>query len=163
MEVLRTMIIVILAAFVIGALSVALCLSQVVDPDRLRELRRRIWHPRFTIRQLMAAVALIAVLLIIGNGPSPEGRLALMLLVLWALFWFARAWQKEFVFLMGLRDDQFPGRHDKLIWVVLLLAMAPIGVWFFRAYRLAHWPEPAAAVDEKGWAGEADGATAQPA
>jgi hypothetical protein len=163
MEVLRTMIIIVLAAFVIGALSVALFLSQVVDPDRFRELVHRIRHPRFTIRQLMAAVALVTLLLIIANGPSPEGRLALMLVVLWALFWFARAWQKEFVFLMGLRDEQFPGRHDKLIWAVLLMTLAPIGIWFFRAYRLAHWPEPAAAVDDKGWAGEADGATAQPA
>ena len=56
--------------------------------------------------------------------------------------WFVRNWQKEFVFLMGLRDDDFPGRHDKLIWAIVLLAFAPIGVWIFRSYRLAHWPEP---------------------
>jgi hypothetical protein len=162
MKDLLTMIV--LVAFVIGALSVALRLSQVVDPDRLRELGRWIRHPRFTIRQLMAAVALAALLLFfISSDPGEERIFALLLLALWAFTWFARAWQKEFVFLMGLRDEQFPGRHDKLIWVVLLLALAPIGVWFFRAYRLAHWPEPAAAVDEKGWAGEADGATAQPA
>jgi hypothetical protein len=163
MEVLLTMIV--LVAFVIGALSVALCLSQVVDPDRLRELGRRIRHPRFTIRQLMAAVALVALLLIIGNGPSPEARLALTLLALGALIWFARTWQKEFVFLMELRDEQFPGRHDKLIWVVLLLALAPIGVWFFRAYRLAHWPEPApaSAIDPERRTEESGGTAAQPA
>ncbi len=42
---------------------------------------------------------------------------------------------------MGLRDDDFPGRHDKLIWV-LVFVFAPVGAWFFRSYRLAHWPEP---------------------
>jgi hypothetical protein len=160
MEVLVTMIV--LAAFVIGALSVALFLGQMVDPDRLRELGRRIRHPRFTIRQLMAAVVLVALFLIIGDGPSPEARLALTLLALGALIWFARTWQKEFVFLMGLRDDELPGLHDKLIWAVLLLALAPIGIWFFRAYRLAHWPEPAPAVD-KVRAEEVGGAATHPA
>ena len=48
---------------------------------------------------------------------------------------------------MGLRDDDFPGRHDKLIWAFLLFAFAPIAVWFFRSYRLAHWPEPVAEPD----------------
>ena len=28
---------------------------------------------------------------------------------------------------MGLRDDEFPGRHDKLIWVFVLFAFAPVG------------------------------------
>ena len=43
---------------------------------------------------------------------------------------------------MGLRDDDFPGRNDKLIWVFLLLLLAPVGAWLFRSYRLAHWPQP---------------------
>jgi hypothetical protein len=45
---------------------------------------------------------------------------------------------------MGLRDADFPGRHDMLIWAFLLFVFAPIAVWFFRSYRLAHWPEPIA-------------------
>jgi hypothetical protein len=68
--------------------------------------------------------------------------LPIALLSLWVLAWFVRNWRKEFVFLMGLRDDDLPGRHDKLIWATMLVALAPIGVWFFRSYRLAHWPEP---------------------
>ena len=35
-----------------------------------------------------------------------------------------RAWSHEFVFLMGLRDDDFPGRHDKLIWAFCSLLRA---------------------------------------
>ena len=76
--------------------------------------------------------------------------------------WFVRNWQKEFVFLMGLRDGDFPGRHDKLIWAVVLTAFAPVGVWFFRAYRLAHWPEPAPAIDPERGTEESEGAAAQP-
>jgi hypothetical protein len=55
---------------------------------------------------------------------------------------FLRAWRHEFLFLMGRRDDDFPGRHDKLVWVLMLTAFAPVGLWFFRTYHLAHWPEP---------------------
>ncbi len=38
------------------------------------------------------------------------------------LAWFVRAWCHEFVFLMGLRDSDLPGRHDKLIWAFLLFS-----------------------------------------
>jgi drug/metabolite transporter (DMT)-like permease len=151
---------IVVIAFVIGALSAALCISQAVEPERLRELIHRLRHPRFTIRQMMTAIAVVAlVLLAIGAGHGEERVLAVWLLVLCALFWFARTWQREFVFLMGLRDDDFPGRRDKLVWVAIVLLMAPIGVWLFRAYRLAHWPEPAS---DDGLVGEAKVATAQP-
>ena len=39
------------------------------------------------------------------------------------------------------RADEFPDRHDKLAWVFVLTAMAPAGVWLFRSYRRARWPE----------------------
>ena len=153
---------IVLIAFVIGVLSAALCIGQAVEPGRLRELIRSLRHPRFTIRQLMVAVA-VAALLFVAFGPGPPGderAFSLGLLSLCALVWFARHWQREFVFLMGLRDDDFPGRRDKPIWIAIVLLMAPIGVWMFRAYRLAHWPEPA--IDE-GHVGEAKVAAAQPA
>jgi hypothetical protein len=43
---------------------------------------------------------------------------------------------------MSLSDDDFPGRHDKLIWAAVLTAFAPIGVWMFRSFRHARWPAP---------------------
>ena len=58
-----------------------------------------------------------------------------------ALILFARAWVREFAYLMRLGDDAFPGRNDKLIWAILLIVLPPVGVWLFRAYREAHWPE----------------------
>ena len=33
---------------------------------------------------------------------------------------------------MGLRDGDFPGRNDKLIWAVMLLFFAPASIWLFR-------------------------------
>ena len=44
---------------------------------------------------------------------GPEGMFSFVLLCLGFLVWFVRNWQQEFVFLMGLRDGDFPGRHDK--------------------------------------------------
>jgi hypothetical protein len=54
---------------------------------------------------------------------------------------FARAWLREFSFLMGVDDSAFPGRNDKLIWAVLLIVLPPVGVYLFRAHRRAYWPE----------------------
>ena len=58
-----------------------------------------------------------------------------------AVFFFGRAWLGEFSLLMRMDDDIFPGRSDKLIWAILLIVVPPVGLYLFRAYRLAHWPE----------------------
>jgi hypothetical protein len=150
-----------LLAGVVGALSVLLYFSQVLEPEHLRGAGRRSRHWQFTIRQLMAAVVIAA--LLFHMFTSREGIVSFWLLCLGFLIWFVRSWQREFLFLMGLRDGDLPGRHDKVIWAIVLLAFAPVGVWFFRAYRLAHWPEPAAAIDPERPAEETGGTAAQPA
>jgi hypothetical protein len=66
---------------------------------------------------------------------------ALFLLSLLILAWAALTWIGEFVYLMSLHDDDFPGRFDKLIWAVALLFFAPVGIWAFRSYRVDRWPE----------------------
>jgi hypothetical protein len=71
----------------------------------------------------------------------PMVPLVLILAFLAAFVLFAKAWLKEFTFLMRLRDDAFPGRNDKLIWAMLLIVLAPVGTWLFQNYREAHWPE----------------------
>jgi hypothetical protein len=91
----------------------------------------------------MAGVAVAALVLLTFEW-GYERLIAAMVISLLVLGWFIGNWLKEFVFVMGLRDDDFPGRHDKLIWVLVLLILAPIGLWFFRSYRLAHWPTPEA-------------------
>jgi hypothetical protein len=67
--------------------------------------------------------------------------LALVLAVAAGVFLFAKAWLREFWFLMRLGDESFPGQHDKLIWAVLLIVLPPVGVYLFNRFRLAHWPE----------------------
>jgi hypothetical protein len=161
METLFMMIV--LAAGVIGGISVILCLSQILDPGQLRDMGRRGLNSQFTIWQIMAAVVVAALAFHAFTGPGRGGEFSFVLLALILLTWFVRSWHREFVLLMGLRDDEFPGRHDKLIWAVVLLAFAPIGIWFFRSYRLAHWPEPKTAIDPEQMAEDTGGTAAQTA
>jgi hypothetical protein len=97
---------------------------------------------QFKIWQIMVAIALAGVVLVLLNNGIPA--LALLLGGMAILVLFFKAWRDEFVHLMGLRDEDLPGRHDKLVWILFLLLMPPAGVWFFRSYRLQHWPEPEA-------------------
>jgi hypothetical protein len=61
-------------------------------------------------------------------------------------------WLHEFVFLMGLGDESFPGRHDKLAWIALFVLLPPVGAVAFWMYRHACWP-----VSKSGpWSGDPD-------
>jgi hypothetical protein len=121
-------------------------LGPVLSPERLRSIRRSLWPLRLTLWQMMCVVAVAAFLILVFEKQL-EVVFTFIAVSLLVLAWFVRAWSLEFVFLMGLRDDDFPGRHDKLIWAFLLFTFAPIAIWFFRSYRLAHWPEPVAEPD----------------
>lgn len=83
----------------------------------------------------IAAVVIFAILIL------PLMPVVLGLAFVAAFVLFAKAWLKEFTFLMRLRDDAFPGHNDKLIWAMLLIVLAPVGTWLFQNYREAHWPE----------------------
>lgn len=100
-----------------------------------RTLRINLW-------KLLFGMAVVAFLFaVIADGPHDGGFLVLLAcLFIFALF--LRAWRREFLFLMSLRDDDFPGRFDKPIWAVMLTTLPPIGLWCFRSYHVAHWPEP---------------------
>ena len=82
------------------------------------------------------ALLVVVVLLVLPLMPAV---LALGLVA--AFVMFARAWVKEFAYLMRLGDDAFPGHNDKLIWAMLLVVLPPVGTWLFQNYREAHWPE----------------------
>ena len=67
--------------------------------------------------------------------------LVLTLIVGTAAVMFARAWLREFTYLMRLSDDPFPGHNDKLIWAILLIVLPPVGTWLVpQTYREAHLP-----------------------
>ena len=56
--------------------------------------------------------------------------LMLALAVLWIL---------QFVFLMGLQDENLPGRHDKILWVVAFLAcpfLTPLAFLLWQKVKL---------------------------
>jgi hypothetical protein len=130
-------------ALVIAYFGLLFGLAPVLSPERLRVIRRRLWPLQLNLWQMMCVVA-VAAFLILAFEKQLEVALAFFTVSILVLAWFVRAWSHEFVFLMGLRDDDFPGRHDKLIWAFLLFAFSPIATWLFRCYRLAHWPEPIA-------------------
>ena len=122
-----------LPALVLGLLQLVAPQSSVHEGVRRRMARFKLW-------QLVVAVILCGLLFSMTSVRSPIVPLTLAVLIVLALY--SRIWRDEFIFLMGLRDDEFPGRSDKLIWVFLLIVLAPVGPWLFRSYRLAHWPQP---------------------
>jgi hypothetical protein len=82
------------------------------------------------------ALLVLAVIVLVPVMP-----VVLILALLAAVVLFARAWLREFTYLMKLRDDVFPGHNDKLIWAILMIVLPPVGAWLFQTYREAHWPE----------------------
>jgi hypothetical protein len=51
----------------------------------------------------------------------------------------ALVWVYQFIQLMLLSDSDFPGRHDKILWVVAFVVAFPIApfafLWWKAAYR----------------------------
>jgi hypothetical protein len=134
---------IVLPAALVGFFALLFGLAKIFPPERLRRIGRRTRTLQFTLWHMMSIVVVTALLFgALVARPGPERVFSIVILSLLLLAWFVRVWCDQFVFLMALRDDDFPGRNDKLIWVFLLFAFAPISVWFFRSYRLAHWPEP---------------------
>ena len=110
------------------------------------------WTLRINLWKVLVGLVVVAfIFALIAAGPH-DGSLLFLLACLFVLALFLRAWRREFHFLMSLRDDDFPGRFDKLVWAVLLTTLPPIGLWCFRSYHVAHWPEPKPAADCAGFA-----------
>jgi hypothetical protein len=93
-------------------------------------------HPEVPRTVVVVGLSLLAFALFMAALP-----LFIALAVVAALILFARAWLREFAFLMGVDDSAFPGHHDKLIWALLLIVLPPVGVYLFRAHRRAYWPD----------------------
>jgi small-conductance mechanosensitive channel len=50
-------------------------------------------------------------------------------------------WVAEFVTLMRLPEDVFPGHRDKLVWMLFMLLVPPVGLLAFWTFRRSHWPD----------------------
>jgi hypothetical protein len=99
---------------------------------------------RIRIWQVAVAIGSMALILAFVDRHAARSGVPQFLAIALALILFASAWVREFQFLMTLRDDDLPGRFDKPIWAFVLIGLAPFGLFLFRSYRLAHWPEPKA-------------------
>src|SRR5262245_21513260 len=120
------MIVIVLPALVIGFFALLFGLAKIFPPEKLRRIGRRTQTLQFTLWHMMIVVVVTALLFgAFVAGPGPEGAFSIVIISLLVLAWFVRVWCNQFVFLMALRDDDFPGRSDKLIWVFLLFAFAP--------------------------------------
>lgn len=106
-------------------------------------------HPEVPRTAVVVGLTVMSLMLLVAALP-----LFLALAAVAAIVLLARAWIREFSFLMGVDDSAFPGHHDKLIWALLLIVLPPVGVYLFRAHRRAYWPEsdakPAQMADELG-------------
>ena len=95
-------------------------------------IRVKLWHVLVSIT--LTALIFASVLATHRIGVEDAG-FAFVLTSLLLLGLFLRAWRHEFVILMAQPDNVFPGRHDKLIWVLMFLILPPLAVGSFRAYR----------------------------
>jgi hypothetical protein len=153
---------IVLPAMVVGFFALLFGLSRVISWEWIRRVGSGLRAWKFNLWQMMAVVIVAALVFCLLTGPGEEERVfSALLLSFLVLAWFVRAWCHEFAFVMGLRDDDFPGRNDKLIWAIVLVMFAPISVWFFRSFRLAYWPDPEpVAPSPTGLYSERKGATA---
>lgn len=124
----------------------ASCLHSATLAAR-RLARRAVSHLRRAEGWRLAAYVAVGLFLLAVALPLALA-FALAALVVAAVL----AWVHEFVWLMRLDDSAFPGRHDKLVWSLLMIALPPIGLLAFWAFRRAHWIEvkDAYAADDLG-------------
>lgn len=82
----------------------------------------------------------------LNSTPRDSMFIASILLIL-AVVAFAALWVRELVHLMGLGDDVFPGRYDKVLWFAVLVCLPPIGVPAFAIFRREYWAAHKPVVD----------------
>lgn len=125
-----------------GVVSVATSETVRSLGPRLVDFRDRLrgaWNRQpLLVRALLGFTAAIGLFRLLGLGAG------FMVLgsALAVLVGFVMLWLREFRFLIDLRDDDFPGHSDKLLWGLFLIIMAPVSLWVFRSYHQARWPEP---------------------
>src|SRR5437660_8949830 len=113
---------VIVVAAAVGAIpALLLGLARLVLAGGPAPLRPDVWpglsrdgSPRWDRLVQVALGFGLVVLLLFAGGPGRHDGVFVFLLALAVLGLFLYAWRREFVFLMSLRDDDFPGRFDKL-------------------------------------------------
>jgi hypothetical protein len=78
----------------------------------------------------IAAVVAAAMLAVVVLLPLAMAAVMVALIAAVLVFWIG-----EFVTLMRRPDADFPGRHDKLVWSILMIVLPPVGAVAYRIYR----------------------------
>ena len=102
-----------------------------------------------TVNPLIYLAALVPgiVFFLFLHVSHDDGKWLLLLLLAAGSVGFIALWVRELVHLMGLSDEAFPGRHDKLLWFALLVCLPPIGTAAFAVFRRAYWSAPKTSLD----------------
>lgn len=106
----------------------------------------RTWH---TVSNSYRGVSFFGVL-IVGMALSAMNESFYPLIVIAsisAILMGLWTWIREIVNLMGLNDEAFPGKHDKVLWLALMILLPPIGVPAFCVFRRAYWPVEKPSMD----------------
>jgi hypothetical protein len=137
-----------LGALALGLLTAALVILLMLNTDTGE--RARWWihqHSATPVRLFLWAIAFLfffPILQAFVTGHHETRLLVTAMLAVGTVIFFTSlfvmAWVRSFLFLMTLRDEDLPGRHDKLIWAIALLVFAPVGLWLFRSFSASHWP-----------------------
>ena len=99
----------------------------------------------------VALMAMVAVP-VSGGGGGYVLDVVLNLLISAIVIALACLWAYQFAQLMLLRDNDFPGRFDKSLWVAAFVLLAPVTVFAFII-----WKRAAIAIGAKRKAGEGRG------
>ena len=91
----------------------------------------RLWH-------LALAIGIVGLMM---GAARPGGKILVVLAAVVILAVFAHSWRHEVAFLMGLGEGELPSRSGRVLWLLLLVGLAPIGLWLFQYYRSTRWPE----------------------
>jgi len=90
------------------------------------------------ILALAASAPFLLFLLFLNAGPR-DAELMFTVAMLAGAMLLLVMWIRELITLMGMGDEAFPGRYDKLLWFALLLLVPPIGVVTFALFRRVYW------------------------
>ena len=66
------------------------------------------------------------------------GKLAIVLIIASVLFIF---WLSQMIALMSMKDEEFPGRHDKILWFIAVFGGFVGGALAFRLWRIKRFDE----------------------
>ena len=127
------------AVLILGTFGLVLARVLAESASTPRPLADAIYRLRsMRIGYLSAAIGVVGMLLLVSSSP----RFAVLIVGFGLIGAYVAMLINALSFLMTRTDDDFPGTFDKPIWAALLLATGPLGLFLFRAYRQAHWPEP---------------------